>query len=143
MSPNLHSGMGVTGGQFHHTGLSQATITDLGSAGLQGMTAIVRKLEHQLQPDGNSLLPKDEDGQILHCTVTIVLEALAAVVGEGQYQSPLLTATAQVQERKVQSACIICRSIKIAWGAYKIENGLCQELSKAVVATGIIGLCQL
>lgn len=91
----------------------------------------------------NSLLPKDEDGQILHCTVTTVLEALAAVVGKRQYQSPLLTATAQVQEKKVKSACIMCRSIKIAWGAYKIENGLCQELSKAVVATGIIGLCQL
>lgn len=113
--------MGVTGGQFHHTGLSQGTVTDLGSAGLQGMTATGRKAEHQLQPEGNTLLPKDEDGHILHYTVTSVLEALAAAVGERQYQSPLLTTTAQVQEKKVQSTSIICRSIKIAWGAYKLK----------------------
>ena len=43
-------------------------ITDPGSAGLQGMTATVRKLEHQLQPDGNVLLPEYEDGQLLRCT---------------------------------------------------------------------------
>lgn len=79
--------MGVIGGQFHHTGLSQGTITDLGSAGLQGMTATWGELEHQLQPDGNTLLPKDDDGQILHCTVTITLEALAAAVGKGQSPS--------------------------------------------------------
>lgn len=32
---------------------------------------------------------------------------------------------------------------KNSMGCLQIENGLCQELSKAVVATGIIGLCQL
>lgn len=78
--------MAVTAGQFHHPGLSQGTITDLGTAGLQGVPAIVRKLEHQLQLDGNTLLPKDEDGQIPHCTVIIALEAMAAAVGEGQSQ---------------------------------------------------------
>lgn len=110
--------MAVTAGQFHHT----AAITDLGTAGLQGVTATLRKLEHQFQPDGNTLLPKDEDGQILHCTVTPALEAMAAAVGEGQSQSPLLIATAlQVQEKKVNSAAIICRSKKIAWSAYKLK----------------------
>lgn len=145
ISQSLHGGMCVTGGQFHHTGLSQATITAPGSAGLQGMTVTVKKLEHQLQHDGNTLLPKHEDGQILHCTVTTALAALAAAAGEGQSQSPLLTATApQVQEKEVHSAAFHhLQKHKNSMGCLQIENGLCQELSKAVVATGIIGLCQL
>lgn len=83
-----------------------------------------------------SLLPRDEDGQILHCTVTTPLEALAAAVGEGQYQSPLLTATAQVQEKKVKSASIICRSIKIAWGAYKLKTVCVKSYQKLWLPQG-------
>lgn len=84
ISQSLHREMAVTAGQFHHPGLSQRTITDLGTAGLQGVPATMRKWELQL--DGNTLLPKDEDGQIPHCTVITALEAMAAAVGEGQSQ---------------------------------------------------------
>lgn len=114
------------------------------------MTATIRKMEHQLQPDGNILLHKYEEGQFLPCTMGCCTTTTICCWCWCSLEGPLLTAiTAQVQqlfpvEKEVHIAAFDhLQKHKNSMGCLQVESGLCQELSKAVVATGIIGLCQL
>lgn len=61
---------------------------------------------------------------------------LTAITVEGQQLFP--------KEKEVHSTAFShLHRHKNSMGCLQLESGLCQELSKAVVATGIIGLCQL
>lgn len=101
-------------------------ITDPASAGLWGMTATVRKLEHQLQLDGNILLCKYEDSQLLlRCTAaTGCCRCWWRVVSKALSWLPSLPKSSSSSPKKrrcTAQSSIICKSTKIAWGAYKLK----------------------
>lgn len=108
----------------------RVSVTDPSSTGLQGMTATIRKLEHQLQPDGNILLPEYEDGQLLlRCTVGRCTAATGcchwwwAVSKALSWLTSLQKSSSSSPKKRRCKAqpSFICTSTKVAWGAYKLK----------------------
>jgi len=69
---------------------------------------------------------------------------------KSSFEGPLLIAiAAQVQQLFPEEKEVLSTAFdhlhkhKNSMGYLQVESGLCQEMSKAVVATGINGLCQL